>query len=394
MIQPISAESIYLDHAATTPVDPGVLQLMLPYFTEQFGNPSSIYQTGQAARAALDLARSRVARTLRVKPQEIVFTSGASESNNLALVGSVMAANRRSKGVPHLITSATEHHAVLDTALWTKHLGAEITVLPCDPFGRVDPDQVRLAITPETCLISIMYANNEAGTVQPIDEISAIAREAGVAFHTDATQAPGLLPLDLSTLPVSMLSLSAHKHYGPKGVGLLVVRDGTAIEFLQHGGGQEGGRRAGTENVPLIVGLSHSLEQAVATRDAYAHHCGALRDALWSSLQAEIDDLSLNGMPFGSGRLANNLNFAISGVQGETMLLSLDMLGVEVSAGSACTTGNTTPSHVLMAMGLGEIAARSSLRVSVGRCNTHDQIEEIVDAFAESVSRIRDLARV
>lgn len=387
---------IYLDHAATTPVDPAVVQAMLPYFSGTFGNPSSIYRVGQDARAALDRARQAIAQVLNCRPSEIVFTSGATESDNLALKGVAWAARlaRPDGPPPHVVTTAIEHHAVLHAADALEEQGFSVTRVPCDADGIVDAAAIRDSIRPETCLISVMYANNEVGSVQPVAEIAAIARERGIPFHTDAVQAAGTLPLDVQALGVDLLALSAHKFYGPKGVGILFVRKGTPLRFQQDGGGQESGRRGGTENVPLIVGMAEALTRAEAARDAYNAHTRALRDALWEGMRAQIPDLRLNGPAFDGPRLPNNLNVSIRGVQGETALLALDMDGVEGSAGSACTTGNSEPSHVLLAMGLSEQEARASLRLTTGRGNALEEIEEAVDVLAGVVERIRSLSAV
>ncbi|MGH2562100.1 MAG: cysteine desulfurase family protein [Thermomicrobiales bacterium] len=389
-------DTIYLDHAATTPVDPAVLEAMLPYFTRHFGNPSSIYQLGQEGRAALDRSRKSVAQILGCQPSEIVFTSGATESDNLALGG--VAWQRRlsepDSRPPHVITTAIEHHAVLHTAQWLERQGFPITYIPCDSAGFIDPAAIEAAIRPATCLISVMHANNETGSIQPIAEIGQIARRQGIPFHTDAVQAAGILPLSVDDLNVDLLSLSAHKFYGPKGVGLLYVRRQTPIAFQQHGGGQESGRRGGTENVAGVIGLAAALELAEQTREEYKRHCAALRHRLWAGIQQSIPEVELNGTDEWSRRLSNNLNIAIPGVQGETMLLSLDMEGIAASAGSACTTGRSDPSHVLMALGYGEERCRASLRFSVGRGNTPDEIDDVVDALVEAVERVRQLSAV
>jgi cysteine desulfurase len=366
---------------------------MLPWYTAQFGNPSSIYRLGQDARSAIERSRIAVARALRCQPSEIIFTSGATESNNAALAGVAWTARRASHGAaPHLITTAIEHHAVLHPAEWLADLGFELTILPCDGEGIVDPDAVRAAIRPSTCLVSVMYVNNEVGAIQPIPEIARVTRDHGVPLHVDAVQAAGFLGIDVDALGADLLSLSGHKFYGPKGVGILYLRKGAPVAHLQLGGGQESGRRGGTENVPSIVGLGVAIEQAVAQRDAHALAAGLLRDQLWEGLQEHVGGLALNGPELDSGhRLPNNLNFAIDGIQGETVLLSLDMLGVAGSAGSACTTGNTQPSHVLTAMGHSVERARSSLRLTTGRCNTPGEIDEAIDAIATTVSRIRQL---
>ena len=391
------ADLIYLDHAATTPTDPAVVQTMLPYFSANYGNPSSIYRVGQMARTGLDRARQVSASVLGSRASEIVFTSGATESNNLALKGVAWAARLAGPEnalPPHIITSAIEHHAVLHAAQALEAQGFTVSYLPCDARGIIDPVDVAAAVRPETCLISVMYANNEVGAIQPIAEISAIARLAGIPLHTDAVQAAGTLPLNVQALGVDLLSLSAHKFYGPKGVGLLYVRKGTPIRYQQDGGGQESGRRGGTENVPLIVGLGEALTRATSSLGAYNQHASALRDLLWERIQEDIPDVKLNGPEPGDERLANNLNISIRGIQGETVLLALDMEGVEASAGSACTTGNSEPSHVLLAMRLSEAETRSSMRLTVGRGNTVDEINDAADALKEVVARVRSLSGV
>jgi cysteine desulfurase len=391
--RPLSA--IYLDHAATTPVDPDVLANMLPYFSQRFGNPSSIYEVGQDSRAAVDEARLSVARVLKCQPGEIIFTSGATESDNLALRGVAWArrlANPESVPQPHIVTTAIEHHAVLHTVAALERQGFTATYVLPDERGVVDPEAVIAATRPETCLISVMYGNNEVGSIQPIREIATRARERGILFHTDAVQAAGSLPLDVDALGVDLLSLSAHKVYGPKGVGLLYVRRGTPIEYQQEGGSQEQGRRAGTENVPGIVGFGVALSKAEHWRDDYVRHCAELRDRLMNGVLAAIPGAVVNGPLDPSLRLPNNLNASIPGVEGETLLLSLDMLGVAASAGSACTTGNTEPSHVLKAMGLSDERCRASLRFTVGRGNSVEEIDAATAHLVESVERARTFA--
>ncbi|HEU5431032.1 MAG TPA: cysteine desulfurase family protein [Thermomicrobiales bacterium] len=390
-------DTIYLDHAATTPVDPDVLAVMLPYFSGRFGNPSSIYRLGQEAHAALDQARGSIAEILGCGPSEIVFTSGATESDNLALTGTAwQARNRRSPddASPHIVTTAIEHHAVLHAAEQLERRGFAVTYVQPGADGVIAIDAVAAAIRPETRLISVMYANNETGAIQPVAAIGAIAKARGIPFHIDAVQAAGLLPLRVDELGADLLSLSAHKFYGPKGVGLLYVRRATPIEFQQRGGGQESGRRGGTENVPGIVGMAAALEKATWLRNAYATHCAGLRDRLLEGLREAIPDLAVNGPLEPAKRLPNNLNVAIPGVQGETALLSLDMEGVAASAGSACTTGNSEPSHVLRAMGLPDELCRASLRFTVGRDNTINDIDETIDIVSDVAVRIRGLAGV
>lgn len=386
--------TIYLDHAATTPVDPGVVDVFLPYFSGAFGNPSSIYQVGQEARAGLDHARQTVASILNCRASEVIFTSGATESNNLALKGVAWAARLATPGGGrcHVVTTAVEHHAVLHAAEGLAEQGFDLTVVPCDADGIVSVDAVLDALRPETCLVSVMYANNEVGAIQPVRDIAAAVRERNIPVHTDAVQAAGVLSLDVQDLGVDFLSLSGHKFYGPKGVGVLFARKGMPIRFQQEGGGQESGRRGGTENVPLIVGLAEALRRADAARDQVTSHTGSLRDLLWDRIRERVPDIRLNGPAPGDLRLPNNLNVSFAGVQGETALLGLDMQGVSASAGSACTTGNSEPSHVLLAMGLDEAQARSSLRFSTGRGNTLEEIDEAADAIAQVIARTRELA--
>ena len=387
-------DTIYLDHAATTPLDPDVGRAMFPHAVQTWGNPSSIYQAGQDARAVLDDARRTVAGVLGAAASEIVFTSGATESDNLALAGVAWAARLAdpAQQLPHIVTTAIEHSAVLETARWLERVGFDVTYVGCDRDGLVDPAVVAAAIRAETCLVSVMYANNEVGSVQPIAEVGRLAAAVGVPLHVDATQAPGLLPIRVDHLGASLMSLSAHKFYGPKGAGLLYVRNGTRIAWQQHGGGQEGGRRGGTEDVAGVVGLATALDRAEAFRPEYARHCRDLRDRLQAGILAAVDDITINGPADESLRLPNILNVTLRGVQGETLLLNLDMQGIAASAGSACTAGNSEPSHVLLAMGLTDEAARSTVRLSVGRSNTAEQIDEVVDVVAESVARIRTLA--
>ena len=386
---------IYLDHAATTPLDSEVLAAMLPYFAERYGNPSSMYQLGQESRAAIDQARAACARVLGCETGEIIFTSGATESNNLALRGVAWGARLALTGsgaMPHIVTTAIEHHAVLHTAQSLQRQGFSATYLEPDSRGIVDPRSIAAAVRPETCLVSVMYANNESGAIQPLTEIAAVTRDRGIPLHTDAVQAAGMLPLNVDALGVDLLSLSAHKFYGPKGVGLLYVRRDTPLDFQQKGGGQEQGRRGGTENVPGIVGHGMALDRADGWRGAYTVHCARLRDRLADGLFASIPDATLNGPAESSLRLPNNLNVTIPEVQGETLLLSLDVLGVAASSGSACTTGIAEPSHVLRAMGLSESACQSALRFTVGRSTTEEQIDHAIEALIESVSRARTLA--
>lgn len=396
MSPPPPNDAIYLDHAATTPVDPAVVEAMLPYFTERFGNPSSIYQLGQESRSALDRSRAAIASVLGCRPSEIVFTSGATEADNLALSGVAwhhrLGASQGNRS--HIVTTAIEHSAVLATARWLERQGFDVTYVQCDKEGLVPVEEVAAALKPETCLISVTYANNEVGSIQPIREIGALARDRGIPFHTDAVQAAGSLPLRVDDLNVDLLTLAAHKFYGPKGVGLLYVRKQTPIAYQQHGGGQESGRRGGTENVPLVVGMAVALDQAERGRSGYNAHCATLRDRLLDGLRSAIPEVALNGPAVLGRRLANNANVSLPGIQGETVLLSLDMQGIAASAGSACSVGNSQPSHVLQAMGLNDERIRSSLRFTVGWSNTPQQIDETVDVLVETVERERSLAGV
>jgi len=381
-----SSETVYLDHAATTPLDPRVVETMLPFLTTHFGNPSSIYGLGRAARGAVDRARDEVAAVLGARSSEVVFTSGGTESDNLAIKGAVQA--RRAEGL-HIITAATEHHAVLHTCESLQALGVETTVLPVDRYGLVDPEDVARAIRPTTTLISIMYGNNEIGTVQPIAAIAAVAHARGVTIHTDAVQAGGALPLDVDALGVDLLSLSGHKFYGPKGVGVLYVRRGTPLTPQQPGGGQERGRRSGTENTAGIVGMAAALTLATESQDAAVVHDARLRDRLRDEISAAIPHTVVNGHP--TQRLPNNLNLSFRGVDGESLLLNLDMHGIAASSGSACTAGSLDPSHVLTAIGLDRSMAQGSLRLSVGRSTTDKQIDRVLGILPATVAKLRQL---
>jgi cysteine desulfurase len=381
--------TIYLDHAATTPTDPAVIEAMLPYWRETWGNPSSLYAAGRQARAALDRARAALADVLHCHPREITITSGGSESDNLALRG-VIAEARRATPRPHLITTAVEHHAILHTAAALEKEGTDVTFLPVDSDGMASPDDLAAAIRPETRLISIMYANNEVGTINPIADLAAVARARHIPFHTDAVQAAGALPLDVDELGVDMLSLSAHKFNGPKGVGLLYTRRGMRWTPQITGGGQEMNRRAGTENVAYAVGMAVALANAEAARPHTVAHCTALRDRLIERAMAEIPDVRLNGHP--SSRLANNANLGFAGVEAESLLILLDAEGIAASAGSACASGSVEPSHVLTAMGVPEPFALGTLRFSVGAENTTDEIDAVADLLPRLVARLRSLA--
>lgn len=383
-------KGVYLDHAATTPVDQRVVEAMLPFWTERYGNPSSIYRLGRDASKALNGARERIAGILRADPSEIIFTSCGTESDNLAIRGVAFAQRARGKG-NHIITSSVEHHAVGHTVeQLVKKFGFEAAFVPVDHYGMVDPDEVARAIRPDTVLITIMYANNEVGTIQPVAEIGRIARERGIPFHTDAVQAGGALPLDVNALNVDLLSLSAHKFYGPKGVGLLYVRKGTPLWPMQTGGSQERNRRAGTENVAFAVGMAAALELAYAELEQTNSRLRALRDRLIAGVLERIPDVELTGHP--TQRLPNSASFVVKYVEGEAMLLNLDMKGIFASSGSACTSMSLSPSHVLTAMGFPPEIAHGSLRMTLGKGNTEEEIDYVLDVLPEIVSRLRAMS--
>lgn len=385
----MSERFVYLDHAATTPVDPRVVAAMQPFWTESFGNPSSVYRLGRSALAALDSARATVARILNCSPKEIVFTGGGSESDNLAIKGAAIARREEGRG-NHIVTSTLEHHAVLHACEYLQSAGFEVTFLPVSREGLVDLEQFRAALRPETVLATIMYANNEIGTIQPIAEIGAICRERGVLFHSDAVQAGGTLPLDVRALNVDLLTLTAHKFYGPKGTGLLYVRQGTPLVPQINGGGQERRRRAGTENVPGIVGFAEALRLAEEERPGYVEHCRALRERLIAGVETRIPFVQINGDR--TQRLANNANLAFEGVEAESVLLMLDQQGFCASSGSACTAGSMEPSHVLTAIGADMDRAIGSVRFTVGRATTTDDIDRLLDVLPPIVERLRSVS--
>lgn len=382
------ARFIYLDHAATTPVHPEVVEAMLPFFTEKYGNPSSIYSAAREARKALDRARSGIAEILGCDPSEIIFTSGGTESDNLALKG-VAFANRH-KG-NHIITTQVEHHAILHTAEYLeKRFGFQVTYLPVDRYGTVDLVALEKAITADTILISVMYANNEVGTIQPISEISRLARDRGITFHTDAVQAGGSLDLNVDKLGVDMLSLSAHKFYGPKGIGLAYVRKGTNFWPQQQGGGQERGRRAGTENTAYIIGLATALKLAYEGLESNNAHAARLRDRLIEGISGRVPEAYLTGHP--THRLPNNASFVFDYVEGESILLGLDLQGIGASSGSACSSGALEPSHVLKAMGIPADRAHGSLRLTTGLDNTEEDIDHVLEVLPGIVERLRAMS--
>ena len=384
--------TVYLDHAGTTPLDAKVLEAMIPYFSQHFGNPSSLHTVGQEARYALDEARERVAGVLNCRPREVVFTGGGTESDNAAIHGVATALQETGN---HIITSSVEHHAVLHACQYLESQGFEVTYLPVDAEGMVQPESVYNAINERTTLVTIMYGNNEIGTINPLSEIErSIKKRASelsgtIVFHTDAVQAAGYLDLDVVSLGVDLLSLSGHKFHGPKGTGVLYIKRGTPYLPLIHGGGQERERRSGTENIPGIIGLSLALESANAIRDETGQRCSALRDRIIGSVLEQIPGTRLNGHAI--ERLPNNANFSFTGVEGEPILLGLDVAGIAASSGSACSSGSLEPSHVLLALGQSAETARGSLRLTLGRDNTDEEVDYLLGVLVDLVQRLRQL---
>lgn len=376
---------VYLDHSATTPVDPQVAELMMTYYTEKYGNPSSVHSFGRETKAALENARESVAKLLNAEPAEITFTSGGTEADNLAIIGAAEAYSKKGK---HIITSAIEHNAVLDTCEYLAKNGYELTVIPVDEEGFVSVDEVAKAIRPDTILITIMHANNEVGTIQPIAEIGKLAREKDVIFHVDAVQSFGKIPIDVKEMNVDLMTVSSHKIYGPKGVGALYIRRGVRVLPRVHGGGQEKKRRSGTENVPGIIGFGKACELAAERMAKDAEREAVLRDKLLEGIMERIDYVKLNG-PRGENRLPGNLNVSIQFIEGEALLLSLDLMGIAASSGSACTSGSLDPSHVLLAMGLSHEIAHGSLRFSFGRQNTEEDVDYVLEQLPKIVERLR-----
>jgi len=382
------AHLIYLDHAATTPLRAEARAVMEPFLSDNFANASSVYRLAQEARSALDEARATVADGLRCHPSEIIFTSGGTESNNAAIKGVAFARQERGR---HLVTSAIEHHAVLlPMQELAERFGFEVTVLPVDRGGVVEAERVAAAMRPDTTLVSIMWANNEIGTIQPVEQIAELTQARGISFHVDAVQAAGALPIDLSRTPLDLLSISAHKFYGPKGVGALYVRRGTPWWPLLTGGGQERNRRAGTENVAGIVGMARALELACAEQAATNRQVGGLREELIERVCSRIPGTVVNGDR--ERRLPNNVNLSFAGVHGESLLVGLDLAGIMASSGSACTSGSLEPSHVLQALGLAREQTQASLRLTVGRDNTAEEIARTVDVLERLVARLRRVA--
>jgi cysteine desulfurase len=380
---------IYLDHNATTPVHPAVLEAMLPYYKGVFGNASSIHSFGREAKVALEESREKVAKFLNADPLEIYFTSGGTESDNLAVKGVAWANKKKGN---HIITSRIEHHAVLESCRYLEKEGYEITYLPVDKYGLVDHDELKKSIKKETVLVSIMHANNEVGTIQPLAELAGLAKEKGVYFHTDAVQSTGKLKIDVNELNVDMLSLSAHKFYGPKGVGALYIRRGVRLTPLAHGGHHEKSRRAGTENVPGIVGLAKALDVAHVDMQEEEKRLKNLTETFFKKVTERIPDVFMNGHPV--LRIPNTMNVSFKGVEGESIILNLDLKGIGVASGSACTSGSLEPSHVLSAMGVPGDLAQSSLRFSFGRNNTMEDVDYVVEILPEIIAKLRAMSPI
>ena len=382
------SRQVYLDYAATTFTAPEVVSAMTPYFTESFGNPSSIYSFSERNRKAIDAARQKVADVLGATKEEIYFTSGGTEADNWALKGAAW--RNRSKG-NHVITTKIEHHAVLHTAQFLQENGFDVTFLDVDAEGRISLDELKKAVTDKTILVSVMFANNEIGTLQPVAEIGTFCREKGILFHTDAVQAVAHVPIDVKAMNIDLLSLSAHKFYGPKGVGALYIRKGVRIDNFMHGGGQERGRRATTENVAGIVGLGAAIELTSGRMKTASARIGGLRDLLVEGVMKTIPYAKLNGAPSGE-RLPNNANFSFIGIEGETLLLDLDGAGIYGSTGSACSSGSLDPSHVLMAIGLSHEQAHGSLRLTLGEETTEEDIRYVLSTLPGIVKHRREMS--
>jgi len=378
---------VYLDYAATTPCDPEVIKAMEPYFLEKFGNASSIYSYGQEAKKAIEDSREVLASFLGADPSEIVFTSGGTESNNFVIKGVAYALEKKGN---HIITTAIEHHAIIEPCKFLEKRGFKVTYVGVDKYGLVSQEAIKEAITDKTILISVMHANNEIGTIQPVAQIGKIAKEKGIYFHTDAVQTTGHIPVNVDELNVDLLSLSAHKFYGPKGVGALYIRKGTRIERFLHGGDQERGRRASTHNLTGIVGLGRSIELCQDKMAEEARYQIALRDKLIKEIPNTISEVYLNGHP--TKRLPNNVNFSIKYIEGESILLNLDMLGIAVSTGSACTSSSLEPSHVLLAIGLSHEIAHGSLRITLGRWTKEDDINYLLEHLPKIVEKLRAMS--
>lgn len=378
---------VYLDYAATTPVRPEVWSAMEPYLKEIYGNPSSLHSFGRESRTAIESAREKVAKAISAKPEEIIFTSGGTESNNMVLKGVAFALQDKGK---HIITTPIEHHAVLEPCHFLEKLGFEVTYLPVDKYGLVDPDDLKKAIRKDTILISIMHANNEIGTIEPIKELAQIAKERDIYFHTDAVQTVGHIPVNVNDLGVDFLSISAHKFYGPKGIGALYIRKGTKVYPLLHGGEQEGRRRAGTENLSGIVGMGKAIELAVSELESEMKRLTGLRDYFISEVERRIPDAYLNGHR--EKRLPNNINFSFAYIEGEALLLNLDMEGIAVSTGSACSSSSLEPSHVLSAIGVPIELVHGSLRFTLGLWTTKEDLDYTLDVLERVVDKLRTIS--
>lgn len=382
-------EKIYLDYCATTPVDPRVVEAMLPYFTDAFGNASSIHSFGRETKIPLEESREAIARAIGAETGEIYFTSGGTEADNHALIGTAFVA-RQKTGKDHLIISAIEHHAVLHSADYLKELGFRVTELPVDEFGRVESDALRSAIEPKTFLISIMHSNNEIGTIQNVEAVADIAHEHGIIFHSDCVQSAGKLPLDMKRQQIDLLSISAHKFYGPKGIGALFIRRGTEIDSLIHGGGQEKGRRAGTENIALAVGFAKAFQLAIEEMKSESQRLTELKSVMRKLLSERFDGILFNGHPTDSLPNIVNISFDASKkeIDGEALLMNMDLHGVAVTSGSACTSGSLEPSHVLRAIGRDEKTTQASIRFSMGKYTTREEIERAVTILEEVVAEV------
>lgn len=380
-------KKVYLDYAATTPADPQVMAAMEPYYFEKFGNASSLHAYGQEAKKALEDSRQTLADFIGAKPEEIVFTSGGTESDNFALLGAAYASEKKGN---HIITSAIEHHAIIEPAKFLEKKGFKVTYLGVDKDGLVSGEDLKKAITDKTILISVMHANNEIGTLQPVEQLGKIAKEKGIYFHTDAVQTVGHIPIKVDQLNVDLLSLSAHKFYGPKGVGALYIRKGTRLETFLRGGDQERGRRASTHNITGIVGLAKAIELCREKMESEIKFQSALRDRLIKEIPLKVPEVRLNGHP--QNRLPNNVNFSIKYIEGESMLLSLDMLGIACSTGSACTSSSLEPSHVLLAIGLDHATAHGSLRITLGRFTRESDIDYFLEKLPPVVQKLRAMS--
>lgn len=387
----MTAREVYLDNSATTRTAPRVLEAMAPYFSEKYGNPNSLHKYGREARAAVDAARAQTAALINAEPTDVVFTGAGSEADNLAVKGAAWALREKGKGA-HIITSAIEHHAALSSVKWLGRMGFEYTILPVDGRGMVSPDALEAAIRPDTTLVTIMFANNEIGTIQPIKELGEVCRRHGVMFHSDAVQAAGHIKIDVKELPVDMLTMAAHKMYGPKGIGALYVRRGIKLIPTLHGGGQEFGLRSGTENVPAIVGFGKAAEIAKARLDAGADKkLAALRDYFIEGVLSKIPETRLTGAA-GDDRLPFHTSFVVKYIEGEGMLLLLDAAGIYASSGSACTSGSLEPSYVLLATGLDHATAHGSLRLTMSHETTKEDIDYVLEKFPPIVEKLRAMS--